>query len=774
MDSASTAPAEAPAGTAVGTAPALAAGPRGPSGQRNDVAWLREQENYRDQIRAVSFYPPRSAATSDYPGAYGPLLDRLGIRPWQHQAEAFRHVEEGASVVIATATASGKSLCYQVPSLAALADGGTILYLAPTKALARDQLLKLQALAQKAEVHALLAAYDGDVPAAERQQLRQNAAGIVTNPDMLHHALLPWHAQWAHFLARLRFIVIDELHSYRGVLGAHVANILRRLLRIARHYGAQPQVLAASATINNPAGHLHDLTGLAAVAVTADGAPRGPRELIFWEPSPLPGNEELRRSPNSEAAALAALFVREGVRAIFFCNSRKGAELLRRYAADQLPGELAPLIQSYRAGYTPEDRRLIEDGFRAGDILVLTATSALELGIDVGAVDAVVLVGYPGSHMALWQRFGRAGRKERRSLALLIPGNDPLDEYYLRHPELISEGRVENATADPFNTMIHPLHLACAASELPLDPAESIIAPWCRLADVPGVHLRGGRWVHFGRYPHRHVNVRGTGPGRIKLFDGPGRLIGESDASAALRDVHPGAVYLHAGEAFVVAQLDLEGGKAVLLPHLEEYYTQARSDTEVEVLAVERSWVRRSVDRVRVTTSVTGFVLKKYLTGKVLDERLLGLPPVSYSTQALQLSLAHVARAVPAALLPGGIHALEHTLIGLLPAFVLCERADVGGVSYPAYGVDGQPVIFIYDGYPGGVGYVRAGAERFSEWLTAARDLLRDCACRNGCPRCILSPKCGNGNQHLDKAAALLLADALLAAPSTDALPLES
>lgn len=726
------------------------------------LQWLKEAEGAGDQVAFVSFQPARAAAAGEYEGAYAPLLARLGVDAWQHQAEAFRHIEEGANVVIATATASGKSLCYQVPSLAALAAGGSVLYLAPTKALARDQLLKLQQLAATLGSSELIAAYDGDVPPDHRKQLRENAAGIITNPDMLHHALLPWHAQWAGFLARLEFIVVDELHSYRGVFGAHVSNILRRLLRVARHYGASPQVIGASATISNPAEHLAALTGQPGVAVTVDGAPRGPQELIFWESALLPGNSELRRSANSEAAALAARFVKSGIRSIFFSNSRKGAELLRRYTTDQLPGELAPLVQTYRAGYTAEDRRLIEDGFRNGDIQLLTATSALELGIDVGAVDAVVLVGYPGSHMALWQRFGRAGREGRRSLALLVPGNDPLDEYYLRHPELIADGRVESATADPFNTTIHPLHMACAAAELPLDPKEELIAPWCEASDVPGVHVSGGRWVHPGRYPHRRVSVRGSGRGRVRLVDGSGKLLGESDAGAALRDVHPGAVYLHAGEAFIVAVLDLEAGRAVLLPHMEEFYTQALSETDIEVLALERSWLFGSVDRVRVTTSVTGFVRKKYFSGKVIDERLLDLPPASYRTQALQLPVGHVVHAVPAALLPHAIHALEHTLIGLLPAFVLCERADVGGVSYPAYGPDGQPVIFIYDGYPGGVGYVAAGAARFSEWLTAARDLLRSCRCQSGCPRCILSPKCGNGNQYLDRAAALSLADALL------------
>lgn len=736
-------------------------GPPGPAEGQSFHGWLTSLDGYEGQVAGLGFYPPRGAETVAYDGRFAPLLSRLGLSPYTHQAEAFALLEGGVNPVVATPTASGKSLCYQLPILEAVAGGGTALYLAPTKALARDQLGKLTDLQARAGAAGEVRTFDGDTPASERRSAR--AAGcILTNPDMLHYGILPYHHLWAGFLGRLRYLVLDELHSYRGVLGTHVANILRRLLRVARHYGAEPQVIAASATIGNPARHAENLTGLPVRTVTTDGAPQGAREFIFWRPPLLPGRDGRRRSPNTEAAWLAAQFARSGVRSIFFCNSRKSAELLRRYATDQLPPEDAPLLQSYRAGYTAEDRRWLEEGFRKGDIMVLTATSALELGIDVGAVDAVVMVGWPGSHMALWQRAGRAGRAGRRSLALLIPGNDPLDEYYLQHPELVTEGRVEDAVADPFNSEIHPLHLACAAAELPLRAGEELIAPWCDLRATPGLARSGERWVAARRRPHRRLAVRGSLGRRVTLVDGFGRVIGESDEGSALRDLHPGAVYLHQGETYLVGQLDLEGGRALLLPHIEEFYTQARSETDVEVLGEEGRFGRARVVRVRVSHQVTGYVMKRYLTEAVLDERLLDLPEVSYPTQALCFSAADVAQAVPAPLLPGALHALEHAMIGLLPAFVLCERADVGGVSYPHYPATGEPLVFIYDGYPGGVGYARAGAERFSEWLRATRELLGRCACEGGCPRCVLSPKCGNGNQVLDKRAAYALAGALL------------
>lgn len=730
-------------------------------------ALLTGLDGYVDQVAGYAFFPPRPGrqAAADQ-GGYAAELATLGIVPYAHQARALALVEARRNLVVATPTASGKSLIYQLPTLTAAADGGASLYLYPTKALAHDQLGRLRDVAGRLGIdlgeHGI-ASYDGDTPTERRARVRQEVRCALTNPDMLHYGVLPYHERWAPLLGRLDTIVLDELHSYRGVLGTHVANVLRRLLRVARHYGADPRLVAASATIGNPLEHARALTGEAFELVDEDDAPHGAREFIVWRP-PLVDGGTRRRSPTTEAAELAVAFVRRGIKSIFFCNSRKVAELLRRYASGQLSGEEAPLVQSYRAGYSPEDRRLIEQGFRNGDIRVLTATSALELGMDIGGVDAVVLVGYPGSKMALWQRSGRAGRQGRRALTLLVPGNDPLDEYYLHHPDLLTEGRVEDAVADPFNSELHPLHLACAAAELPIaDDEEGLVDPNLDLATVPGLHRLENGWGHIGRYPHRRLRLRGSGDRMIRLKDATGATLGTADLGTALRDLHPGAVYLHMGEPYLVVRLDLDRAVAELLPHIEDYYTQTRSETDIEVVAEQAalSEVLR-IGRVRVTSAVTGFVKKRYRSGMVLEERALDLPELSYGTQALWFRTREVEHAVRPDELPGALHALEHTLIGLLPAFVLCERADVGGVSYPHYPPTGESTVFIYDGYPGGVGYARAGAERFEAWLEAAHDLLRDCPCANGCPRCVLSPKCGNGNQFLDKAAALRLADALL------------
>lgn len=726
------------------------------------LSWLQSDPDYRDQVRSVSFFPARRAEFAEAQGRFGSVLERLRIRPYRHQAEAFGLLEAGHNLLICTPTASGKSLCYQVPMLHSLEAGKSVLYLAPTKALAADQLKRLSAQQAELGISARVESYDGDTRPADRPGIREQASGIITNPDMLHHAILPHHRKWARFLGSLEYLVLDEVHSYRGVFGVHVANVLLRLLRLVRHYGGKPQVIAASATVANPASHFHSLTGLEAAVVDTDTAPSAEREFVFWAPAEIQaGGSTRRRSLNSEAAGMAARFARSGLHSLFFSNSRKGAELLRRYAADQLPPELADSVLSYRAGYTQEDRRELERAFREGEVTVLTATSALELGMDVGSVDAVVSVGWPGSHMALWQRMGRAGRRGQRSLAVLMPAADPLDEYYLQHPELVEQGRVEAATCDPFNPVIHPLHLACAAAELPLEPGEEIMAPWVTLADVPGVQEVAGRWVHYGRPPHRRLGIRGSGSGKVQLVDGFGEIIGETSAASALSEVHPGAVYLHQGRAWLVARLDLEAGVAVLLPHIEDWYTRPRSETDIQVLGRDWHSGPLALERVRVTDNVIGYSVRRHYSDTALDERLLDLPEQSYPTQALRIDCAAVAGAVAPQLLPSALHALEHTLIGLLPAFVLCERADIGGVSYPAYGPDGLPTIFIYDGHPGGVGFVSAGARVFGEWLSAAHHLLRDCGCRDGCPRCVLSPKCGNGNQYLDRFAALDLAAAL-------------
>lgn len=749
---------------------------------RSYHGWLTAQEGYKGQIVFSGFLPERAATPAPSPlgGRYGELLAALSLTPYTHQAAALELTEAGHNVVVATPTASGKSLCYQLPTLAALGRGRTALLLFPTKALAHDQLEKLRARAEPLGLGEAIAAFDGDTPAPRRRALREGARCLLTNPDMLHYGILPHHGLWAHFLGALELIVIDELHAYRGVMGTHVANILRRLLRLARRYGAAPRVVAASATVGNPAAHAENLTGEAFAAVTDDGAPAAPRELLFWRPPDLPGEagaEGRRRSVHSEAADLAAHFVRAGLKSIFFCNSRRSAELLRRYVAGGLTEAEAGCIAAYRAGYTAEDRRALEARFKRGDLLVLAATSALELGVDVGGVDAVVLVGYPGSLTAFWQRAGRAGRAGRRALTLFIPGNDPLDEFYLTHPEMITEGRAEHAVADAFNSELFPRHLACAAFEHPLEESEARAAArhGADPAALPNFVRARGRWYYRGGYPHAKLSVRGTGGGRVVLKDRSGKRLGVADLETALRELHPGAVYLHQGEDYVVRNLDLDRGEAFLLPHLGDYYTQVRAVTEIDVLGVDALGADASgigalaladpirTGRVRVTTRVTSYVRKRLYSDATLDERPLDLPELAYTTQALWFSVREAAAAVPPGLLPAAMHALEHTLIGLLPAFVLCERADVGGVSYPLYPATGEPLVFIYDGYPGGVGYAREGAAQFDAWLRAARDLLARCPCTSGCPRCVLSPKCGNGNQMLDKGAALALAEALLA-----------
>jgi DEAD/DEAH box helicase domain-containing protein len=745
-------------------------------------ALLTSLPDYEGQVAAYTFFPPRRGAVEEgYAGPYAPELRRLGVVPYGHQAAALRALGSGEDVVVATPTASGKSLVFQVPLAAAVSRGGTGVVLYPTKALAHDQLGRLRALYASLrgpgapEPEAAIATYDGDTATERRATVREGVRVALTNPDMLHYGVLPYHERWAAFLGSLELVVLDELHAYRGVLGTHVANVVRRLLRLAARYGASPRVVCASATVGNPGEHAARLTGRSFTVVDADDAPAAAREFVVWKP---PSTQDgRRRSANSEAARLAAAFAARGVKSIFFCNSRKAAELVRRYAAQQLPPELERRVGSYRAGYTAEDRRALEQAFRAGEVTVLTATSALELGMDVGGVDAVVMVGYPGSKMALWQRAGRAGRGGRRSLALLIPAADPLDEYYLTHPDRLVEGPVENAVADPHNRVVHPLHVACAAAEAPVREGEELLAPWLDLADVPGLHETPRGWVHRGRYPHRRVSLRGTGGRLIRLKDGAGKTLGVSDLGAALRELHPGAVYLHQGETYLVASLDLQRGIARLLPHIEDYYTQPRSETDIEVLRVvargrgavpavgaEVGWLPPGValGDVRVTHTVTSYVRKRYFSEAVIEERPLDLPETSYVTQAVWFDAEGLAEPPAAADMPSALHALEHTLIQLLPAFVLCERADVGGVSYPVYPATGGPLVFVYDGYPGGVGYAWAGAHAFADWLQAARDLLRACDCKDGCPRCVLSPKCGNGNQYLDKGAARVLADALL------------
>lgn len=741
--------------------------------------WLRDIEGYAGQLKFVRTLPPRPPQPQEHQGLFSGVLAALGLTPYTFQAQALEAVAQGHSVVLSTSTASGKSLVFQVPVLKAILEGQTALLLYPTKALAHDQLGRLRSMGHKLEIQDRIYAFDGDTPDSQRKKAKTLGQAILTNPDMLHFGLLPRHSDWADLLSKLSYIVIDELHAYRGVFGTHTALILQRLIRLAQHYGANPQVVAASATIANPTEHAYSLTGLNFVQVSASPA-RAEREFAVWVPKALDKEGKNRRSANLEASLLARHAAETGLRTLVFTNSRRTAELVARYAAD-------PRVRPYRAGYTAKERRALEQALVEGEVRVLVSTSALELGVDIGGLDAVMLLGYPGSVSSFWQRAGRAGRGENRALVLWIPREDPMDAYYEQQPEMLLASPPESAIADPDNPVLYPLHLHCAARELPLEPLEPIYKPWLAQGLVEKYH----RFFTPKRNPHQDLILRGMGHS-FTLRDPQGHSLGTLDERQAYWEAHPGAVYLHQGESYLVRNLDPEKREIVLLPGLEDYYTQPRAETDLEVIdhtgeeLLPGIWVGKVILRERVT----GYVKKRFYSETVLEEVPLLMPELTFQTEAMWFHPTFGMEILPTledpagpnpksridarwpgetllseAMVPSAIHALEHTMIGLLPLFVLAERQDVGGVSYPFYprplpsGVG--TTIFIYDGYPGGVGYVRAAARQFARWVGATRDLLSTCACEGGCPRCVLSPKCGNGNQYLDKLAALVLAEVL-------------
>ncbi|MEZ0320562.1 MAG: DEAD/DEAH box helicase [Thermus sp.] len=718
--------------------------------------WLEANPEFRGRIVFARLLPRIPPKTVPYQGVFAGVLEALGLKLFAHQREALLLVEEGKNVVMAYSTAAGKSLVFQAPVLKAALEGETSLLLFPTKALAHDQLRRLKAMAEALGVKGIYP-YDGDTRGEVRRKAKQEGLILLSNPDMLHFGLLPRHGEFASFLSRLRYLVLDELHAYRGVFGTHVALVLFRLLRLARHYGANPQVIAASATIGNAKEHAEGLTGLPFVELREEVA-RSERELLVLLPKPLDAKGERRRSPLLEAAYLARTWAEGGIRGLIFTNARKSAELIARYAAH-------PGVRPYRAGYTAKERRRLEEALKSGEVRVLISTSALELGVDIGELDAVALVGYPGSVSAFWQRAGRAGRGRRRALVVYIPREDPLDEYFLHRPELLLRTPPEAAVADPKNPVLCPLHLHAAAWEKPLSREEvhpSQPRPMGPLIPCPEalaeLKEKDGRYYTPKRRPHRDLSLRGLGV-TFTLRGPEGEVLGYLDERQAYWEAHPGAVYLHGGESYLVRNIDHGKREIWLLPALEDYYTEPRVETDLEVLSGEAMghgvWVGKVVLRERVVA----YAKKRFYTGSVLEEVPLELPEISFPTEALWF---HPPLVLPPHQIPGGIHALEHAMIGLLPLFVLAERQDIGGLSYPFYPrplpSGSGPTIFIYDGYPGGVGYARQAARRFPEWVRSALELLKGCPCEEGCPRCVLSPKCGNGNQYLDKGAALILA----------------
>lgn len=715
-----------------------------------------------------------------------PLPDELSVlmphdQLWSHQAEAIDHARDGRSFALATGTASGKSLCYQVPIAEAVLDGGRALAIYPTKALAQDQLLSFTTW-EPAGVRA--ATYDGDCSPEERTWVRAHANVVLTNPEMLHHGILSNHRRWAEFLHGVRYVVVDELHTLRGVFGTHLAQILRRLRRLIAHYGGEePTFLFTSATIGRPGELAHELCGRDVVTVTDDGAPVGARTVALWHPGadgPTHPGGDTRWSVHAEAGLVAARLIRNGLRTLVFCRSRRATELVAEDLRRTLGPDLAPSIRAYRAGYLPSERREIESDLFGGRLRGVVATNALELGVDIGGLDAVVLCGFPGTIASFWQQVGRSGRNGEDSLAVLVAGEDQLDQWMQRHPDELFSRPPEPAVINLDNPHVVVPHLGCAAHELPLRHEDARYWPDqldegvrdLVLGERATVQRRRGRrvavWTGRG-VPAPTIGLRSASRGEFRIQDLDEQVIGTVDEARASSVLHPGAVYLHQGRAWRVVELDRDRHTAVVEPASGEEYTQPRSTTSIQLLRVddERQVGASTLQLgdVEVTTQVVGYRLRSTRTHEVLTKADLDLPPSQLRTRAVwyRVDQEVLDRArVDDAALPGALHAAEHAAIGILPLFTICDRWDVGGVSTPWLPETGGPTVVIHDAHPGGAGIAELAFGAADRHLAATRAVVSECVCDDGCPSCVQSPKCGNNNEPLDKAAAARLLAAVL------------
>jgi len=778
-------------------------------------AWL---QSHADRIRHIEHVPARAQRLADWPEWVHPslvqaFLQRGISRPYTHQVQAAELAHAGQHVVVATGTASGKSLAYSMPALTSVLEGAsaangrgaTVLYLSPTKALAHDQWQSMRSL----NLDGLrVSAYDGDTPDDERAWIRSHANFVLTNPDLLHHSLLPSHQVWSSFLRHLHYVVIDECHAYRGVFGAHVSAVLRRLRRIAAQYGANPVFILASATAADPAVSAERLTGLPVTAITDDRSPRGPSTVVLWEPplTELVGEAgaPVRRSVLSETADLLADLVVRQTRTLAFVRSRRGAETVAAMTRELLrevdgpgfdgqgfdgpgfdgPGfsaQLSDRVAAYRAGFLPEERRALEEQLRDGRLLGVATTSALELGIDVHGLDAVITAGWPGTRASWLQQMGRAGRQGEPSLAVLVARDDPLDTYLVSHPGALFSTPVEATVFDPANPHVVAPHLLAAAAELQLTDADfgtdgvftsSMREVVEQLTEAGWLRRRPNGWFWTRNERASDLaDLRGIGGGPIRIVeDVTGRVLGTIDVGAAHSAAHTGAAYVHQGDTYLILELNLDDGVATARRESLTYSTHAReiSDTRLGTVIAHQRWgdVDLMFGEAEVTSQVVGFLRRRIPQGTVIGESPLDLPKRTLSTRAVWFT-------IPQALLElanideadvgGAAHAAEHAAIGLLPLVAGCDRWDIGGLSTPLHPDTGMATVIVHDGYPGGAGFAERGFEVAQSWLHATRDAIASCECKAGCPSCVQSPKCGNGNEPLDKAAAIRLLDIVLA-----------
>ena len=748
----------------------------------------------------VAEIPARSGEPRAWPSWVHPAIPAAlrahGITaPWSHQVEAADLARAGRDVIISTGTASGKSLAFQLPILDALTRDprARVLYLSPTKALGHDQLRAADLLTAEVAGCADIAPtpYDGDTAPDIRRFARERSRWLFSNPDMVHLSLLRNHPRWAVFLRNLRYVVVDECHHYRGVFGSNVALVMRRLLRLCARYAPAestgPSVIFASATTAAPGATAAELIGRSVAEVTRDGSPHGARTVALWEPELRHDRRgehgaPVRRSAGAESARMMADLVAEGARTLTFVRSRRGAELTALAARSRLEDiapQLRDTVASYRAGYLAEDRRVLERALADGRLRGLATTNALELGIDISGLDAVVIAGFPGTVASFWQQAGRCGRRGQSALVVLVARDDPLDTYLVHHPEALLGKPVERVVIDPANRYVIGPQLLCAATEMPLTPDEVDrwqAGPVTRDLVAAGLLRRrpGGFFPVAGLEPHHEVDIRGAGGRNVTIVEsGTGRVLGSTEAGQAPATVHPGAVYLHQGESYLVDTLNLDDRIAFVHPEDPGYVTHPRVVTDIAVNGdgdrVDYGEVVTGLVPVSVTRRVIGY-LRRNAAGEMLDFVELDMPEQSLSTTAVMYTItpeALQAGGLAPARIPGSLHAAEHAAIGLLPLVASCDRGDIGGVS-TAVGEAGLPTVFVYDGHPGGAGFAERGYHCIGTWLRATLEAIEACDCTQGCPSCVQSPKCGNGNDPLDKSGAVRVLNIVLTGVAAD------
>jgi DEAD/DEAH box helicase domain-containing protein len=743
-----------------------------------EVSGLEFLGSRADEVVHVAEVPPRRGRFLEpQERIHRTVLSRLqeeGVAQFYvHQALAIDAALRGQDVAVVTGTSSGKTLCYNVPALHAVLSepDARALYLFPTKALAHDQAGKLQKLLPEG-VYA--ATYDGDTPKTQRSAIRRTASIVLTNPDMLHVGILPSHELWAKFLRTVRYVVVDEMHVYRGVFGSHVGNVLRRLLRLCSFHRNEPTVIGCSATIGNPLEVFRKLTGRTPLLVDDDTAPQAKRTFVFWNPPML--DDGSRLSANSTTAEVVTMLAEGGMRTLAFCRARVTTELVLRQVRQRLAKRegRADWVESYRGGYTPKERRQIEQALFKGKLRGLITTNAMELGVDVGSLDAVVMNTYPGSVASFWQQAGRAGRGAKPGLVVMIGHDDPLEQYLLREPDSLLRSTVESVALDPGNPTILAQQLKCAAHEKPLLPSE--IAGFgdralevAEFLDATGdLHFRGGAfYLPSFDSPASQVNIRSAGGAAVLLYV-EGELLGSMERWRALQYAHEGAVYLHRGESYVVESLDLEAGRATLRQEQTLHYTQPTVQSTVEQVKVlgepERSGdVEVSLAAVRVTDLVLGFKAKSLDGERTLGIYDLDLPAEEFDTFAVRLDLPSLRNANPIAMEEDetasqayleAIHGVEHALMAVAPLIAGCDRGDLGSSWFGVAPDTLRPAIYVFDRTPGGVGLAERLITDWVEWFGAAHRLLRGCACEDGCPGCLLSSRCEANNEMLDKRGA--------------------